>query len=241
MKQNKNKELINLRTTKDGHKALYVGDISTGITAHSLLADSLLTQAERVKARYEDELHKKRVQAFPRVRPVKLTPKMRRNILLGLLGQNKEESAKFIECQYTLNILLRACGILYDEMVGLYDEMTDPAFKQAVKNAEKCMVRLLDACRDALHLEEDRVTFVNDRGRTKDDEAQWTFHECAEWLQERVRMLVTYGMVMNSDEWRLKEVDNVLERVMSAEHIDRCREAMHDSIRRLIDNEEGEQ
>jgi hypothetical protein len=216
-----------------GARELMMDDMPLGMTAGPQLQDSLYKAAKSCVDDFEKKSKLKTGHNLPSVRPIKLTPRMQRNIILGILGTNKEESARFIECQYALNILLRACGTLYDEMVTLYDPLTDPSFKQAIKNAEKTVTRLLTACMDALHLDEDRARFINDRGRTADDECQWTFQQCADWIAERTRTIVTYGMVMNSDEWRLREIDQVLARVFCMEYVDRCQEAMYESIRNL--------
>lgn len=216
-----------------GSRELMMGDMPLGMTAHPALQTNLADAARECVENFEKRSKEKFNGKLPKVHPIKLTPKMQRNIILGILGQNKEEASRFIECQYTLNILLRACGTLYDEMVALYDPLTDPSFKQAIKNAEKTVTRLLTACMDALHLDEDRAKFINDRGRTADDECQWTFQQCADWIAERTRTIVTYGMVMNSDEWRLREIDQVLARVFCMEYVDKCQEAMYESIRNL--------
>lgn len=216
-----------------GARELMIGDMPLGMTAGPQLQDSLYKAAKSCVDDFEKKSGQKIGHNLPSVRPIKLTPKMQRNIILGILGTNKEEASRFIECQYTLNILLRACGTLYDEMVTLYDPLTDPSFKQAVKNAEKAVTRLLEVCADALHLDEDRATFINDRGRTKDDETQWTFQQCGDWIAERARMLITYGMVMNADEWRLRELDTRLNQVICMEYVDRCQDAMYEAIRNL--------
>ena len=217
----------------NGVRELMMHDMPLGMTAHPLRQESLADAARECAEDFEERRKNTFDCHLPKVHPIKLTPAMKRNVLLGILGTSKKEASRFIECQYTLNILLRACASLYDEMVALYDPLTDPSFKQAVKNAEKAVTRLLNACGDALHLEEDRTTFVNDSGRTKDDECQWTFQQCADWLTDRVRMLITYGMVMNADEWRLNELDTKLNDVIPDEYVDRCQEAMYKSIRDL--------
>lgn len=165
-----------------------------------------------------------------------LNDECKHSVRLAWLACDETRAARYIETCYALNIMLRGVGLLYDDMIDLFDGINSQAIKQMYVDAEKAVAKVLDAAQTALCIDEEKTMLVNDKGRTKNDQTQHTFECLAQWLIERVILLIPHATIFadKSGDWRLSEFDKKLEDIMPSELLEKQRKTAAEGFKKII-------
>jgi len=161
---------------------------------------------------------------------VKINANGKKDLAAAMLALDETRAVKFIEDFHTISLLIKMVGMVYDDMIYFFEDMTPKGIKQTVSNAEKDIMKLLNSVCGFVPKEEDKR--VNENW-TMNDIWDDKMYRVAELLRERINLIVNHAFEESSI-WRIGELDNKLNELFTEEYLKERRKQIYEGVKERV-------